>query len=488
MKLINDNIKSFLNSFFKNETNVLHFGSSLKSKSFNDIDLVILSDNYSKFTKEIFSYNSLIFEVIIIPSQQIFQILELNKINGVYISVFEEGEIIEDKNGVIQEIKELIHKKKIQPSLILKTQLIENQIRVIFDQIKTSNGLETEILLYNLFENLIDYRLLDFGVFNSLEVKYKYKEILKFDPDFIIHLTKIKNTYLSKKSYSHLLFDLKTVIPIQKIQSKKYHSTKYELSAIYDNNLVIQIKGLNTIENFFVFTKEIIISLNVPFYFFKIEKQSSFALEDGFYIVLVAPNKKLRSVYKSLCQTVNENAHYKIEITFPYQLKISAFLGVFNETEFKINELEFIKISNFVIKNINNNSSELLLWYVNLFLGNQLFNTKDLFAKNLLELGKFYGHNFLEDNENQKKLMYRKLGFQNDNDSFEKNIKALYGQLVNGWDRQYLPESKVNFILEDKINGFHLKKLIPYIFLINEKHLIYIFHIIGELLVDSYED
>ena len=46
-------INNFLSEFYPNTSNILHFGSSRYDDKYNDIDLLILSNKSSNFTKEI---------------------------------------------------------------------------------------------------------------------------------------------------------------------------------------------------------------------------------------------------------------------------------------------------------------------------------------------------------------------------------------------------------------------------------------------------
>lgn len=493
MQILNNHIISFLNNFFNKETNILHFGSSLQSNLFNDIDLMILSDEYTDFTKEIIQYKSLSFDITIVPKQKIYQIIELNKINGIYVSIFEKGRIIKDTDGTIDIIKNHINENKIQPSLFLKKQYTEYLLKEAILNLKSAIAFEADLLFYNLLVLLIDYKLIDFNIGNAIKVKNKYKEISKFDPNYLITLTKIKEKFTKNRSHKELSVNLNSIMPLQQVISKKYYSNRYKLSNIYNTNLVIQINGVKSINDFLDLTKDISSFLDVDLYFFNVEKSSSLILEDAYYIVLVDSNERLKVKAHKLKELINKNIIEDLRFIYPYQIEMSSFLGQFDSTEFKNIEKGFISLSKFILSNYSKKSNT-LLWYINLLIGSNLYlgKNKDQFSNDISNLGRLYGHDFLNNSKEHKKALYYKLGFSNEVLNYESDIKDIYKDVINNWAIQYLPDSMVNKLIkniaiENSQDKIHLINFLARILFLKEEYLIYFFHIAGEILQDLDE-
>ena len=134
-------VEKFIKKFYLTESNILLFGSFTKSKTFSDIDLLILSETSVVFSREKINFNNITFEVLVLPKKNIFEIIEKDKINGIYIEIFKEGVIIIDHDNLISNIKNDITKKNIKRSSLLKKNYLENKIQECLKLLNKDNKL-----------------------------------------------------------------------------------------------------------------------------------------------------------------------------------------------------------------------------------------------------------------------------------------------------------------------------------------------------------
>ena len=317
-------INNLLSEFFPNTSNILHFGSSRYDDKYNDIDLLILSNKSSNFTKEIITYNKKSFELIIIPKQKVFEVLELDKLFGVYLSVIEEGEILIDKDGFFKNLKELISKKKLAPSPLLKKYFLENEIKNSLDSIKNEILLEERDLLFSdLINKLIDLRLIEFNITSSKKMKHRLTNIKKHDPKFLKNLIAVKKSYMSSVTYPILIQSLDCLIPIKNFLNRDFYSNQYILNSINKYSVLFLSKDLKDdfiIQHIFKLTKK----YSKESFFYKIGQNDKSLMEKGWYIIFEGFQKEnLKSFFNDLTKTLyQEGLQGNVILNFPYQLDI----------------------------------------------------------------------------------------------------------------------------------------------------------------------
>lgn len=235
-------IEEFIQEIFPKAPNILLFGSCINSKQPNDYDLMILSSEITSFTREMFTYKSLVFEAIIIPKSKIYSIIELDKEYGIYVSIINQGEIIKDIDGELTYLQNLILDKQFKPSPILRKYNIEYELSENIKYLKLSDNKEHQELLLNfIIEKLIDLKLLDWDVISAKKINHKLKEISRVAPKFLSQLLEVKNAYTNDLNWDKLITSLDTLISINQILNISFYSSQYFLNEIYNNELVVHI-------------------------------------------------------------------------------------------------------------------------------------------------------------------------------------------------------------------------------------------------------
>ncbi|OWP74137.1 nucleotidyltransferase domain-containing protein, partial [Flavobacterium oreochromis] len=196
-------INEFLAKKFKEATNVLLFGSYTKSVKFSDIDILILTDSNLNFSKEVYTFNKQSFEVFVLSKNNIFEIIENDRANGIYISILKEGKIIKDEDSFLKNLKNLINTKQIYTSPFLKKNYIENKLRQTLCYMESVEDFyEKDFLLGEINSQLIDLRLVELGIIEAKKIKHKYEKIKYYDNEFLKDIINLKNDYL-KSAFSY---------------------------------------------------------------------------------------------------------------------------------------------------------------------------------------------------------------------------------------------------------------------------------------------
>lgn len=488
--MLKNKIIKFIKTFFSDASNVLHFGSSLHSKRFKDIDLLILSNNHNSFVKELFLFEGLNYEVLIIPKTKIFQVIELDKLEGIYLQIIDSGKIIIDTDEKIKEIKFFIEHNKIKPSLILKKIYIERQFFEINSFIENINdcNFEKSIAFNDLIKIIIDLRLIDFKINNAYKLNHKLAYIKKFDLDFFNKLEIIKNNFYLKKNNFELKNEINN-LNLKFISNKEFGSTDYTLNNVYNNNFIVYVNEFDIFpETIFDKLLHFLKELNSNIYTFIIEKKSQTLFEKGVYIVVCGKNKYLKDVVvtnlkKFIIKPKNGLIKYSIE--FPYFLDINNFLGIFKSKKIELIQKDFILISNLISSNKKYNISN----YFSLFIGGYIIN--DISIKDFIFDLQFVGKK--NDKYFNNSDLFKKVNFHAKEYQLIKTISGNFKNVIKSWEIQKIP--KCNF--ENIIHQIHFFKLVnriefitfsAKIFRITDYELIIIFHIIDNLLKDSYEN
>lgn len=497
-------IEEFIQEIFPKAPNILLFGSCINSKQPNDYDLMILSSEITSFTREMFTYKSLVFEAIIIPKSKIYSIIELDKEYGIYVSIINQGEIIKDIDGELTYLQNLILDKQFKPSPILRKYNIEYELSENIKYLKLSDNKEHQELLLNfIIEKLIDLKLLDWDVISAKKINHKLKEISRVAPKFLSQLLEVKNAYTNDLNWDKLITSLDTLISINQILNISFYSSQYFLNEIYNNELVVHINTKDVSQKKLL--KEIINplidSLSIKqYFFFEIKRPSISLLEKGFYLIVYGEKEILRDLVLKLNTFVNRNSQkfFDSEFTYPYQLEVSNYFGIFDSDIYSGITSILQKVSVFFRENYIKEEIS-ALWYLNLLFGSYIKSgvEKHIFFKDVRNFGFFLGHSFLKD-ENAEILVKNKL-LQKTILNFNKEamvtnmIFKTYTSVCRNWVLEELPESKVNILLESiRIDTIENRNLLFFflskVLLIDPMHMIYIFNNIGLLLENENED
>ncbi|MGG8496978.1 hypothetical protein ACQY1Q_11205 [Tenacibaculum sp. TC6] len=486
-------ITNFISDYFPDSPNILHFGSSLTNETFNDIDLLIISNKNSFFTKEVINYKNQIFELIILPKIKASQILEVNKKSGIYNQIIKEGKILVDNDGFLCSLKQKINQETSSYFLLRKYGYEQNIKNLLITLKNNQNKFEKDILVNDIIKLIIDLKLLEFDNLSFFEqTKHKIIEINKYSPLFIEKLVIIKNKYLENNSFENFIFSINNFIPIKSIIEKTTYSNQLILNKA-PNDLVIFFKNFkpNTLKKFMFWLQ----NMNLKFFNFNIYN-SFFDLEKGTYIIIRLENSTIKK-NRFILQLDNFFSFtYKTDsdlfIKYPYLLDIYSFLGVSQKESSSI-EYFFSQTSNKIFFEPELKETKLIFNYIFLILKCYLFKLKKDDLKNDLSLyGNFLGQSF--KNDTIKKDLFNKLyhydysNFQN----FKDVIYSFFYESIKKWDYNYLPKSKLNNVeigefmeLESRIN---IIIFASNFFSISNEYLVFIFHTLGEMLEKSYEN
>lgn len=495
-------IQRFIKEFFPKAPNILLFGSSIHSKEFNDIDLLILSPDVSTFTREFFTYENLCYEVLIIPKNKIYSVIELDKEYGIYISIIDNGKIIKDKNGKLREIKTLIKNRQLKSSLLLRKYNLEYDLKQSFNYLRLAKTIEHKEIVFNtIIDNIIDLKLLEQGITSAKKTHHKLKKITEIDPNFLSELLSIKKKYLHDLLWNNLIASLDAIIPIHSILKLSFYSNKYILNETYDNELVVHVnlKKLSENNNFLETIVPLLNSLSIQdYYFFEIKNPSITLLEKGFYIVVSGDKTELKKIVLLLNQILNKSKFSNVAFTYPYQLNIRSFFGLFDELEYARTSNILKKVSYF-LKDNSFKADTNVFWFTNIFVGSYInCNLKiNEFKKDILEVGRLLGYSFLTtDNEgnNIKKYLFNRSDiYFNENSMVTNVIQTTLINVLREWDLEELPDSKINDLIgivkiDSLKNRSQLFYLLSKVFMIDPSQLAYVFYAIGLLLENEYED
>ena len=481
-------MQKIITNFISNQlfwaTNILHFGSSLQNKKFNDIDLIVISERHSSFVKETTLYEGIMFEVFIFPKKKIFQILEVNKKVGVYHKIIEEGLILRDKDDLLINLKKKI--KIIDSFPVLKKYELQHNIRSTVKEIfLTEKGLEKEVLINDLLKLIIDLKLLSYDWNIYEQTKHKLRRINDLYPDFISKFYDLKKRYLITLNKNDLIKGINDeLLPINSFLNQSSYSSSYHLN-FPDKDLIVFLKNISYDEFLPIFN---FLSNRFNFcYSFSVKNNYSL-LEKGIYI-------KLNSINKEQLLKINEyfnrfvKTHPEVLINYPYQLNVSSYLGLYKNED--INDVEnVLSLLYSVIKNDIFNEKKMVLKFLNYILGNYIFySERELLIEDLKEYGNFFGHNFIDDSYDR--ILFNKVfNFSfSKYDAIQKNIISIYQHCIYKWDFNLLPDDSINSVIK-KNNFMNLENrenifmFAANLFSLSDYDTIFIFHLIGKLITN----
>ena len=152
-------------------------------------------------------------------------------------------------------------------------------------------------------------------------------------------------------------------------------------------------------------------------------------------------------------------------------------------------------ISNFVYHN-QLKSKNSIFWYINFLLGNYINNrvSKKELISDLIEIGNYFGQSFVNIHNKNKKRVFLKSNkeYFTKYVQLRKIVSDQYQETFDYWSLSKLPQTNIDVL----IPGLKLLRLkqrtnilifTSNLFLISNSELIFIFHIIGELLENSYD-
>lgn len=314
-------IHNFLNKYFPNIEGVLLFGSYISNpEKANDVDLLLVSNNFVSSSRESYIFENVKFNPIKFNPSQIFDILSRNYKQGdFYRIVFQEGIAFIDKNKDIDFIKKYIsnfYPKTRQNDLALGLNdvlltLTENATFLK----KELPPIEFYMVAADTISGLLDYFLITKGIFPNKSPKLKSRFV---NTNMPIENNRIKNLIShslnknQKKFYSELL-----------VLVNDYH---IPIDGKYSNDLILddysQPQLVLYIENLFNFQeiKGIISRIKsqdnkTKFHIYQVDEDNQEKV--GCYVVFENENS---TIEKNKQQWVDfiRSIFDKYQYTFPY--------------------------------------------------------------------------------------------------------------------------------------------------------------------------
>jgi predicted nucleotidyltransferase len=481
-------ITAFLKENFKNETNILLFGSNKEEYNKNsDIDILIVSNHSTVFVKETYCYKNQLFDVIIIPIYEINSYLEKDKFVKVYVDILLKGKIIIDNNDILKNLIIKIKNSSIPENSYLRKIQIEKNISFFISKMSTSKNIyEAEIYFNKVSENIYIRRLLDFGICNIDSSKHLVNKIIDIDFYLVDAIYKLKKKLMQFQDIILVINDLKKIINLNAIWNNEYYSNKFILSQIYENRIVVYVenntKNIQKIERFLK-------SKSIVYYRFSIDNNNIY--KEGKYYVIMDNIDTIKSTFIPNLEEIffkDENLIFNdSKIIFPFQIDIQVLLGITDKNIFIEVEKLFLIINDLKSKKIDDlifyvffeiiNHIKLSLAVENLiyiFAGKSSLLYNNVYQKEsincLIDLKNRYFDNkvFLSDKEINE---YREK-IKTFNSVFNEDIKLLKSQLI----KVFMLISK-----EDKLVIFGVTNLIFDLFDVNDYKKPYIISIVKKI-------
>jgi hypothetical protein len=372
-------IERFLNQHFPKIDSVLLFGSYIKNpEKANDIDLILLSNNFASPSRESYLFENIKFNPIKLNPSSIFDILSRDYQQGdFYRIIFQEGISLVDKNKDIDFIKKYIassYPKTRQNDLALglnnilqklteNTIFLENELPLV----------EFYLIAVETISCVIDFFLVTKEIYpnKSEKLKSRYLNLnLPIEHERIRRLIKQLQDNNQNEFYSELLILI--------------HDYNIPIDSKYSNDLILddysQPQLFLFIENLFNFQdiKAIIDNIkseNINFFMYQVDEDNP--EKSGCYIV-----------FDNTHQIIEKNKQYwinfikinfsKYQYTFPYNN-----IFCFPEIKFmgKVNDQLVNKILTIAVKVIHENKftkEAFIAFFIKTYLDKSKINLDDL--------------------------------------------------------------------------------------------------------------
>jgi|GEM_PF-6552531 len=348
-------ILPFLNEKFRNETNVVLFGSNAHVyNAGSDIDILIVSRHADSFSKEVFQYQGHVLEVILIPFHEFNNYMERDKFLKVYIDILVKGRIVLDEDQFLQRTIRQIKQSSVPENAYLLRIQLEKQIAFyIFKMSKSTNVYEAEIYFNRMAENCYTRRLLDFGITNIDSAKHLVDKILALDFDLVETLYKLKKKLMHHRHMSVVLPDLDKVLNVRQIWVNTFYANRFVLSEIYGDRMVVFVERNKRFEQRL---EKLLGAQSVVHYSFAIDSGNT-GKEGKYYVILEDRSRIVEAIIPQLQRHFLEGddlLHNDSKIIFPFLIDVQILLGIPDPDEFAQVEALFLQLCQCFARNSSN--------------------------------------------------------------------------------------------------------------------------------------
>jgi hypothetical protein len=309
---------SFIEQYFQDTDGVLLFGSAIRSDIYEDIDLLILYDKFSYFSKETIPYKNSSFSIIKVPSHEIFNLLADDFKDGIYRNIIDSGIILKDSYNTLKVLKQYILNKYPDNYMVIRysfNKLIPeiNKSLKVFS--KDKSFLEEYSLFNKIISLLADFQLLKDGKINfTKSEKQKYRYLFENHPFFYLELQNLVINY-NTNSKKRSIIKLNIIVEKLTIPQSDHFTNDFQSDYIDFTRIVFFIKTYKR----FPQIKELIRMLFVTFpkeSFYSYYTDENNIEESGIYIVFKNLTDKLLAV--RIKNIISEYFDKSTAIYFPY--------------------------------------------------------------------------------------------------------------------------------------------------------------------------
>ncbi|MBP4140002.1 nucleotidyltransferase domain-containing protein [Flavobacterium geliluteum] len=365
-KKIRNNILFFLNEYYQNNYACILSGSYVDGKynEYSDIDVLIFTKDRAVVFNETLSYKNLKIQAIIIPVQNIQELLWVDYITckGAFINMISKGKIIFDTANFLSDLQSHAAELQNQGGRLLSSHeiyMMRVKITSLLMDIKGGHDLnELTFSIASALDLLTELKLKFAGSWCG-DGKYRARHIQALDPLF----------YNEMNNAMYEIYANKDKTPLVKVIEKElnvhgglisYYSKANTLSSVAHNYIVIEINTENKldilkIKNTVKILSEFIQSItthHLKYYFFSSNAVETNKREPNIYMVIDAD---MHFINDYLIDRLNFLVHNKPGISrvlFPFQF----------DTRFKFSSDDlysfiaplFYKTSWFTIENNHN--------------------------------------------------------------------------------------------------------------------------------------
>lgn len=327
-----DEILGFLSKYYSNQYASLVTGSHVEgtNNEFSDIDVIIFTKDRNNVFNEMVLYKKLKLQTIIIPVQNLQEILWVDYITGqgTFVNMISKGHILSDKSNFLKSL--IPHTRELELLGAKPLSDYENYMArvkitsLLFDIMGADEIEEFLYTIINLLDLITQFKLKANGSWCS-DGKYRMKLIKALDEKFYQNLTvAVSEIYGHKKKDS--LISLTKDLLEQHGGLLPYYSKAHTLSRVPDDYLVIEIETNSNIEeiNYTIqilgeFIESIKLYKKINYYFFSSKSVGKNKIEQNVYMVIDTDKKFINDSLIDQLQFFTANKHSISRLLFPFQ-------------------------------------------------------------------------------------------------------------------------------------------------------------------------
>jgi len=325
-------IIEFLSKYYSNQYASLVTGSYVEgtNNEFSDVDTIIFTKDRNNVFNEMVLYKDLKLQTIIIPVQNIQEILWIDYLTGqgTFVNMIAKGHIIFDQDDFLKSL--ISHTKELETHGVKPLSDYENYMArvkitsLLFDVMGAEDIDEHLYTIINLIDLVTQFKLKANGSWCS-DGKYRMKLIKALDAEFYQKLTAAVADIYGNKNKENIINLTKELLE-QHGGILPYYSKAHTLSKVSEDYLVVELDNSsnmemlkNTIRVLREFIENIKQYKEIDCYFFSSKPVSKNKTEENIYLVI---NTKKEFINDFLIEHLNffitgkENI---LRLQFPFQ-------------------------------------------------------------------------------------------------------------------------------------------------------------------------